>query len=224
MQENAFHDVMLPSRQTQPSSFTRTGCGKASIAQSSPRFQAGSHLPHTIALAVALLQAQSDESKRQQQTIIDCAPVLSKHLASSGYAIMGGGTDTHLVLIDVRSHGIEAKQAETILELEGIYCNQNYIVGDGLGVCSGIRLGTGSMVLRGKGVPMFCQIADFVREGLLITKQLSCDASLEATRQGLKAPAGFEAFSRYVGSGSADEKPGELRHLYHVLAQRIPPP
>ncbi|KAL5352731.1 hypothetical protein ACLOAV_002679 [Pseudogymnoascus australis] len=188
-----------------------------------PRFQAGNDQPHIIALAVALLQAQTEESKQQQRLVIECAQTLHQRLASYGYQFMAGGTDTHLMLIDLRNGQVEARQVERVMELANMYCNQNYVAGD-KGKCSGIRLGANPMVFRGMRNPEFVQIGDLVHQAIEITKRLSSDAIARAKERNLDAPTSFKVFTDYVADGNADEPLVTLRNKVRTMARKFPPP
>lgn len=189
-----------------------------------PRFQAGNDQPHIIALAVALLQAQSEESREEQRQVIECAQALHQRLVSHGYHFMAGGTDTHLMLIDLRGTSADAKRVERVMELAHMYCNQNYVAGDKPGKCSGIRLGANPMVFRGMRIPEFLHIADLVHQAIEITKRLSSEAAEKGKERDLNAPTGFKVFSEYIGEGNGDEALVALRKEVMVMAKKFPPP
>ncbi|MBC7074576.1 MAG: serine hydroxymethyltransferase [Syntrophomonadaceae bacterium] len=112
----------------------------------------GGPLMHVIAAkAVCFKEALSDEFKQYQQDIVYNASVLASELAENGLRLVSGGTDNHLMLIDVRPLGMTGKDAEAILELVNITANKNTIPFDPESpmVTSGIRLGTPAVTSRG---------------------------------------------------------------------------
>ncbi|WP_196601500.1 serine hydroxymethyltransferase [Pectinatus frisingensis] len=112
----------------------------------------GGPLMHVIAAkAVAFKEALSDEFKEYQRQIIKNARALSEALIQNGFRIVSGGTDNHLMLVDLRSKNITGKEAEKILDDIGITVNKNTIPFEPLSpfVTSGIRLGTPALTTRG---------------------------------------------------------------------------
>jgi glycine hydroxymethyltransferase len=107
---------------------------------------------------------------------IEAAQVLAENLIKLGYELSGGRTDTHLILIDLRPNSIEANRVEKVLEMVHIYCNRNSVADDKPGVCSGIRFGTGPMIVRGMPVHQFGHVADLIHEAISITKRVRQDA------------------------------------------------
>lgn len=112
----------------------------------------GGPLEHVIAAkAVAFLEALQPEFKTYQEQVIKNAQKLASCLEKEGITIVSGGTDNHLVLVNVDSVGLNGKQAEKALEAAHITCNKNMIPGDKRSpfITSGIRLGTPAMTTRG---------------------------------------------------------------------------
>lgn len=112
----------------------------------------GGPLMHVIAAkAVAFGEALQPEFKVYAQQIITNAKVLAQALADYGFTIVSGGTDTHVMLVDVRNTGLTGKEAEHLLDEVGITCNKNTIPFDPASpfVTSGIRLGTPALTSRG---------------------------------------------------------------------------
>lgn len=112
----------------------------------------GGPLMHVIAAkAVAFGEALQPEFKVYTQQIITNAKVLAQVLADYGFTIVSGGTDTHVMLVDVRNTGLTGKEAEHLLDEVGITCNKNTIPFDPASpfVTSGIRLGTPALTSRG---------------------------------------------------------------------------
>ena len=130
----------------------------------------GGPLMHVIAAkAVAFKEALAPEFKTYQQQIVKNAKALAETLAGEGWRLVSGGTDNHLVLIDVFSKGITGKVAEAALENAGITVNKNTIPFDTNKpmVASGVRIGTPAITSRGM------QEAEMVRVGQLIARALA---------------------------------------------------
>ena len=112
----------------------------------------GGPLMHVIAAkAVAFKEALSPAFKRYQQQVIANAKVLAQGLLDGGYKIVSGGTDTHLMLVNLTSKGISGKEADAALDAAGIIVNKNAVPYDEKppAVASGIRLGTPIVSTRG---------------------------------------------------------------------------
>ncbi|MEI3266737.1 serine hydroxymethyltransferase [Frisingicoccus sp.] len=112
----------------------------------------GGPLMHVIASkAVCFKEALSDDFKAYQKQIIDNAQALANGLMKRGVDIVSGGTDNHLMLVDLKSLGLTGKQAEKMLDEVHITCNKNTIPNDPQSpfVTSGVRLGTPSATTRG---------------------------------------------------------------------------
>jgi len=125
----------------------------------------GGPLMHVIAAkAVALGEALQPEFKVYAQQIIDNAKALAAALQDKGLTIVSGGTDTHVMLVDVRNTGLTGKEAEHLLDEVGITCNKNTIPFDPASpfVTSGIRLGTPALTTRGLQVKDMEEIADII--------------------------------------------------------------
>ena len=120
---------------------------------------------HIIAAkAVAFKYALSDEFKEYQKRIVKNAKVLAESLERLGYRIVSGGTDNHLLLVDLTSKKITGKEAEVTLDKAGITVNKNLIPFDTQkpAVASGIRLGTPAMTTRGMAESEMKKIAELI--------------------------------------------------------------
>jgi glycine hydroxymethyltransferase len=129
----------------------------------------GGPLMHVIAAkAVCFKEALQDDFKIYSKNVIENAKILSETLKNFGYEIFSGGTDTHLVLIDLRPLGLTGKEAERSLVNANLTCNKNGIPYDEAKpwVTSGIRLGTPACTTRGFGLAEFKQVAELVDEVL----------------------------------------------------------
>ena len=129
----------------------------------------GGPLMHVIAAkAVCFKEALEDDFKIYTKNVVDNAKILSETLKNLGYEIFSGGTDTHLVLMDLRPLGLTGKEAEKSLVNANLTCNKNGIPYDEAKpwVTSGIRLGTPACTTRGFGLAEFKQVAELVHEVL----------------------------------------------------------
>lgn len=125
----------------------------------------GGPLEHVIAAkAVAFGEALSDDFKTYQKQVKDNAQALAAALVAKGYGIISGGTDNHLMLIDLRSKNVSGKQVENALVKADITCNKNMVPFDDKSpfVTSGIRLGTPAVTSRGMKENHMQQIADWI--------------------------------------------------------------
>jgi len=129
----------------------------------------GGPLMHLIAAkAVAFKEALQPEFKEYASRVVDNAKVLAATLLDEGLDIVSGGTDTHLILVDLRPKGLTGKQAEASLESAGITCNKNAIPFDPEKptITSGIRLGTPAATTRGFGSEEFKAVGNLIVEVL----------------------------------------------------------
>jgi glycine hydroxymethyltransferase len=125
----------------------------------------GGPLVHVIAAkAVALKEAMSEDFRSYQRRVIDNARTLAAELVKKGFRIISGGTDNHLMLVDLTSKGITGRDAEHALDQAGITVNKNAIPYDERppAITSGIRLGTPSVTTRGMGTMDMVEIADLI--------------------------------------------------------------
>ncbi|HAO56713.1 MAG: serine hydroxymethyltransferase [SAR116 cluster bacterium MED-G05] len=129
----------------------------------------GGPLMHAIAgKAAGFGEALRPEFRRYTEQVIRNAQVLSEGLISRGLDIVSGGTDTHLVLVDLRPKGLTGNISEVSLENAGITCNKNGVPFDPQPpmVTSGVRLGAPAGTTRGFGETEFTQIAEFIGDVL----------------------------------------------------------
>ena len=129
----------------------------------------GGPLMHVIASkAVCFKEALQSDFKVYAKNVIENAKILSETLKNLGYKIFSGGTDTHLVLIDLRPLGLTGKEAEKSLVNANLTCNKNGIPYDEAKpwITSGIRLGTPACTTRGFGLAEFKLVAELVDEVL----------------------------------------------------------
>lgn len=163
-----------------------------------PGHQGGPH-NHTItALAVALKQANTPEFKAYQQQVVDNAKALENEFKKLGHVLVSDGTDSHMVLLDLRQFSLDGARVEAVLELMNIACNKNAIPGDksALTPC-GIRIGTPAMTSRGFGTKDFERVASYIDQAIKICKEVQGELPKEANR--------LKDFKAKVTSGEVDK-------------------
>jgi len=145
--------------------------------------QQGGPLMHVIAgKAVAFAEALRPEFREYAMKVVENAKALAEALASGGVRLVSGGTDNHLMLVDVTPLGIGGKTAEQVLDRCGITCNKNMIPFDERKPMdpSGIRLGTPALTTRGLGAAEMRQVAAWI---LKVLKNPEDEAVIAATRR-----------------------------------------
>jgi glycine hydroxymethyltransferase len=129
-----------------------------------PGFQGGPLMHVIAAKAVAFKEALEPEFKTYSAQVIANAKALANALMERGYQIVSGGTDTHLMLVDLRNKGLTGRDAEKALEQAGITVNKNMVPFDEQSpfVTSGIRLGSPALTTRGMREPEMVYIAELI--------------------------------------------------------------
>jgi glycine hydroxymethyltransferase len=129
-----------------------------------PGLQGGPHNHTTAALAVALKEADTDEFRAYAAQIVKNSRALAAALLERGFDLVSGGSDNHLILIDLTSKGIPGKVAAKALDPAGIVCNYNTVPFDPRKPFdpSGIRLGTPSITSRGMKEPQMVKLAGWM--------------------------------------------------------------
>ncbi|WIG16494.1 serine hydroxymethyltransferase [Kocuria rosea] len=136
--------------------------------------QQGGPLMHAIAgKAVAFKIAATEEFRARQERTVEGAQILAERLgaddvARAGVSVLTGGTDVHLVLVDLRDSELDGKQAEDLLHRAGITVNRNAVPWDPRPpmVTSGLRIGTPALATRGFGAPQFEEVAEIIATAL----------------------------------------------------------
>jgi glycine hydroxymethyltransferase len=178
-----------------------------------PGHQGGPH-NHTIAaLAVALKQAQTPEFRAYQTQVLANAKALAQRLGETkekgglGYKLVGGGTDNHLILADLKPQGIDGSRVERVLELVGVAANKNTVPGDRSAlVPGGLRMGTPAMTTRGFGEDDFVRVADIVDRAVSIASRIDKAARKAAEERGEKSPGRLKVFLSHIGDGSGESE------------------
>jgi glycine hydroxymethyltransferase len=142
--------------------------GKLMDSQIFPGIQGGPLMHVIAAKAVALKEASAPGFTRYQSQIIKNCRTLAEEFLRRGYRLVAGGTDTHLLLIDVTTKGLTGRDAEDALDLAGITVNKNAIPFDEQPpkITSGIRVGTPAVTTRGMKEAEMKVIADFIDQAL----------------------------------------------------------
>ncbi|WP_068111138.1 glycine hydroxymethyltransferase [Nocardioides dokdonensis] len=155
----------------------------------------GGPLSHVMAAkAVAFAEARQDSFRTYAQQVADNAKSLAEGFLTRGADLVTGGTDNHLVLLDVSKYGLTGRQAETALLDAGVVTNRNSVPADpnGAWYTSGIRLGTPALTTRGFGHDEFDTVADLIVD------------VLSNTQAGTTKAGGPSKASYVLGDGVAD--------------------
>lgn len=158
-----------------------------------PGHQGGPH-NHTIsALSVALKQVKSPLFKEYQTQVLKNNAAFAERFLQLNYDLVSGGTDNHLLLVDLRSKGIDGARVERVLELVNIAANKNTVPGDKSALIpGGLRVGSPAMTSRGLKQDDFIKVADFIDRAVKITLEE------KAKVQGKK----LLDFKNHVGDGN----------------------
>ncbi|KZV46376.1 serine hydroxymethyltransferase, mitochondrial-like [Dorcoceras hygrometricum] len=143
-----------------------------------PGLQGGPH-NHTIsALAVALRQAMTPEYRAYQEQVLSNCSKFAETLLEKGYELVSGGTDNHLVLVNLRQKGIDGSRVEKVLEAVHIAANKNTVPGDvSAMVPGGIRMGTPALTSRGFIEEDFVKVAEFFDAAVKLALKIKADTN-----------------------------------------------
>jgi glycine hydroxymethyltransferase len=147
-----------------------------------PEAQGKPHMHTVAAKAVALYEAMQPGFVEYQKKVMENAHALAAELQNQGLRLVSGGTDNHLILVDLTSSNVTGKQAEKALDAAGIVCNKNEIPFDTRppAVTSGIRLGTPGATTRGFGTEEMKNIAVLIAK---VIKNIDNSKVIEGVRQ-----------------------------------------
>ncbi|MFQ6046981.1 MAG: serine hydroxymethyltransferase [Gemmatimonadales bacterium] len=146
----------------------------------------GGPLEHVIAAkAVGFAEASRGEFKEYARQVVSNAVALGEELMERGYSLVSGGTDTHLLLMDLRDHELTGRDAEERLDRAGIHVNKNTVPGEKRSpfVTSGIRLGTAALTTRGMAEADMHRIAGFIDAALKATDESQVEAVRSEVRE-----------------------------------------
>jgi glycine hydroxymethyltransferase len=183
-----------------------------------PGIQGGPHLNSIAALAVALKEAQTARFKRYAQQIIINSQTLAETLSRAGMQLVTGGTDSHLILADVRSYGILGNTMAEACETAGIILNRNSVPHDPNPPFypSGIRLGTPGLTSRGMKVKQMQQIGNWI---IVLAQDLQIIVSRES--QDILAQKDPMVRNRIIAQSSCIER---IRKDVRTLCAQFPIP
>ena len=181
-----------------------------------PGHQGGPH-NHTItALAVALKQAMTPEFRQYQELVLRNAKTLETELKRMGYKLVSDGTDSHMVLLDLRPIPLDGARVEAVLEQVNIACNKNSVPGDKSALTpGGIRVGTPAMSSRGMGEQDFARVASYIDQCIKIVKDVQAGLPKDANKQ--------KDFKAKVASGEVADI-GALKEEISLWAKSFPLP
>merc|ERR550539_972645 len=138
-----------------------------------PGLQGGPHNQSITALAVALKQAQSPEFKIYQEQVMKNAKALGESLQGRSFDLVSGGTDNHLLLINLRSKGVNGNKSELVCEQASIVLNKNTVPGDKSAMNpNGLRVGTPAMTSRGLVEEDFARVGAFIGEAIDVAAEV----------------------------------------------------
>merc|ERR1712045_611232 len=138
-----------------------------------PALQGGPHNHQIGGLAVQLLEVQSEAFKAYSKNVVDNAKALADTLKAKGHKLASDGTDNHLVLWDLRPHGLTGSKVEKVCEVCSISLNRNAVAGDASALSpGGVRIGAPAMTTRGCTVEDFKKIAGFLDRCCQIALQI----------------------------------------------------
>ncbi|GMP80595.1 hypothetical protein CsSME_00035630 [Camellia sinensis var. sinensis] len=178
-----------------------------------PGLQGGPH-NHTISgLAVALKQAMTPEYKAYQEQVLSNCSKFAESLLERGYELVSGGTDNHLVLVNLRNKGIDGSRVEKVLELAHIAANKNTVPGDvSAMVPGGIRMGTPALTSRGFAEEDFVKVAEFFDAAVKLALKIKADT------EGPK----LKDFVSTMKSDAHMSEIAKLRHEVEEYAKQFP--
>ncbi|XP_050962508.1 serine hydroxymethyltransferase, cytosolic isoform X1 [Labeo rohita] len=152
-----------------------------------PGLQGGPHNHAIAGVAVALKQALTPEFKTYQLQVLANCRALGATLMEKGYKVVTGGSDNHLILVDLRSNGTDGGRAEKVLEACAIACNKNTCPGDKSALRpSGLRLGSPALTSRGLLEDDFRKVAEFIHRGIELTLEIQRNMNPKATLKEFK--------------------------------------
>ncbi|XP_004582986.1 serine hydroxymethyltransferase, mitochondrial [Ochotona princeps] len=179
-----------------------------------PSLQGGPHNHAIAAVAVALKQACTPMFREYSLQVLKNARAMADALLERGYSLVSGGTDNHLVLVDLRPKGLDGARAERVLELVSITANKNTCPGDRSAITpGGLRLGAPALTSRQFREDDFRRVVDFIDEGVNIGLEVK---SKTAKLQDFK--------SFLLQDPATSQRLAELRHRVQQFARAFPMP
>ncbi|XP_075999111.1 serine hydroxymethyltransferase, cytosolic [Genypterus blacodes] len=171
-----------------------------------PGLQGGPHNHAIAGVAVALKQAMTPEFTAYQMQVLANCKAMTNALIDHGYKIVTGGSDNHLILLDLRSKGSDGGRAEKVLEACAIACNKNTCPGDKSALRpSGLRFGSPALTSRGLMEDDFRKVAEFIHRGIVLTLEVQKSLEPKATlKEFVQALAQGEKFQLQVADIRAE--------------------
>ena len=168
-----------------------------------PGYQGGPLMHVIAAKAVAFHEALQPGYKDYIKSVLDNAKILSETLKNNGFKIFSGGTDTHLMLVDLRPFKVTGKDAETSLCRANITCNKNGIPFDSAKptITSGIRLGSQAATTRGFGLNEFKKVGELITkviQGLSKNSENNSKVELEVKNEVIKLCSKFPIYNHLI--------------------------
>ncbi|OIV94468.1 hypothetical protein TanjilG_25530 [Lupinus angustifolius] len=179
-----------------------------------PGLQGGPH-NHTITgLAVALKQATTPEYRAYQEQVLSNSSKFAQALTEKGYELVSGGTDNHLVLVNLKNKGIDGSRVEKVLEAVHIAANKNTVPGDvSAMVPGGIRMGTPALTSRGFVEEDFVKVAEFFDASVNIAVKIKAESKGAKLKDFLATIQSSSYFQAEIG---------KLRHDVEEYAKQFP--
>ncbi|KAK4426520.1 Serine hydroxymethyltransferase, mitochondrial [Sesamum alatum] len=176
-----------------------------------PGLQGGPH-NHTITgLAVALKQATTPEYKAYQEQVLSNCSKFAQTLSEKGYELVSGGTENHLVLVNLKNKGIDGSRVEKVLEAVHIAANKNTVPGDvSAMVPGGIRMGTPALTSRGFVEEDFVKVAEFFDAAVKLAVKIKADTKGTKLKDFLTTMPSFQS------------EIAKLRHDVEEYAKQFP--
>merc|ERR1712139_403328 len=166
-----------------------------------PALQGGPHNHQIGALAVQLLEVKTPEFVQYSKAVVANAKTLAGELMAKGHKLASDGTDNHLILWDLRPHGLTGSKVERVCELASISLNRNAVHGDASALSpGGVRIGAPAMTTRGCGEAEFTKIAEFLDRccQIALSVQKEKGKKLKDFEEGLKDNADILALQKEV--------------------------
>ncbi|KAL7989899.1 hypothetical protein Chor_012565 [Crotalus horridus] len=179
-----------------------------------PSLQGGPHNHAIAAVAVALKQASSPMFREYCQQVLKNSKAMAEALLQRGYNLVSGGTDNHLVLVDLRPKGIDGARAERVLELVSITANKNTCPGDKSALTpGGLRLGAPALTSRRFQEADFQKVVEFMDEGI----QIGLDVKQKTSKL-----QDFKSF--LLSDPETKQRLSDLRQRVETFARAFPMP
>jgi glycine hydroxymethyltransferase len=183
-----------------------------------PGLQGGPHDNQTAAIAVALKEASSPKFKRYAEQIVENSKALAEELVNFGYDLVSGGSDNHLILIDLRNKRVNGRVAAVALEQAGIVLNYNGVPFDTMPplYASGIRMGTPAITTRGMKVKEMKKIAQWIDQALHEVSGMQLPADDKEMRR--------ELLKRYTANIAENKQLAAIAKDVKALCVKFPLP